>query len=57
MQGNEIAFNANLKLRDAVRNRHALVCDTGMHAGMYALDLSGRIYLTPEECDELGVSR
>jgi hypothetical protein len=54
---NEIRAGVDAKLRDAVRNRHALLCDAGANAGLYALDLKGRIYLTAEECDELGVGR
>jgi hypothetical protein len=57
MEVSEIRAEAERKLRDAVHGRHALVCDQGSNAGMYALDLNGRVYLTAEECDELGVSR
>jgi hypothetical protein len=53
----EVKKGADAKLRNAVRYKHALYCDTGPNVGLYALDLSGRIYLTAAECDELEVGR
>ena len=51
------AITAARKLRERVAGSHALLCDAGAHAGLYAVDLRGRVYLTAPECDELGVSR
>jgi hypothetical protein len=52
-----VAITAARKLRRALLGRHGLLCDTGTHAGLYAVDLRGRVYLTAAECDELGVQR
>jgi hypothetical protein len=36
-------------MKDRITFRSALYCDDGPNAGMYRVDVSGSVYMTPEE--------